>query len=233
MATIVVVFKILFLVLIAHSFVASSGSQQQTAPTTRQPASSSWPHQNYQTIGQNYKNGDEETAELITETPELPTTNDRQEDDTKHNSSSTTSRRRQERTASGGGSRMLPPPPPPPSSSLSFSNEISPSSEVPTGPTETLVEAHPLTSSRSSQQEDELIEDRQPATREQPANKVAVNYAELCYLSDGGSSITLTVNEATQVGSIIGMVEVSRSEKICITLYLSLSLNVQINWPTL
>lgn len=37
----------------------------------------------------------------------------------------------------------------------------------------------------------------------------SVNYAELCYLSNGGSSLTLTVNEATQVGSIIGTVDVS------------------------
>lgn len=54
-----------------------------------------------------------------------------------------------------------------------------------------------------------------------PANQLAkaaaesaadsqVNYAELCYLSNGGSSLTLTVNEATQVGSIIGTVEVSK-----------------------
>lgn len=36
------------------------------------------------------------------------------------------------------------------------------------------------------------------------------HYADLCYLSNGGSSITLTVNEATQVGSVIGTLEVSR-----------------------
>lgn len=36
------------------------------------------------------------------------------------------------------------------------------------------------------------------------------NYADLCYLSNGGSSITLTVNEATQVGSVIGTLDVSR-----------------------
>lgn len=41
------------------------------------------------------------------------------------------------------------------------------------------------------------------------APPTAVNYAELCYLSNGGSSLTLTVNEATQVGAIIGTVEVS------------------------
>lgn len=33
--------------------------------------------------------------------------------------------------------------------------------------------------------------------------------AELCYLADGGSSLTLTVNEATQVGAVIGSIEVS------------------------
>lgn len=33
--------------------------------------------------------------------------------------------------------------------------------------------------------------------------------AELCYLSNGGSSLTLTVNEATQVGANIGTIEVS------------------------
>lgn len=36
-----------------------------------------------------------------------------------------------------------------------------------------------------------------------------INSSELCYLSDGGSSVTLIVNEATQVGSVIGQVEVS------------------------
>lgn len=36
-----------------------------------------------------------------------------------------------------------------------------------------------------------------------------VNYAELCYLADGSSSLTLTVNEATPVGSVVGTVEVS------------------------
>lgn len=40
-----------------------------------------------------------------------------------------------------------------------------------------------------------------------------VNYAELCYLSNGGSSLTLTVNEATQVGAVIGTVEVSLSSQ--------------------
>lgn len=33
--------------------------------------------------------------------------------------------------------------------------------------------------------------------------------AELCYLSNGGSSLTLTVNEATQVGTAIGTIDVS------------------------
>jgi hypothetical protein len=33
--------------------------------------------------------------------------------------------------------------------------------------------------------------------------------ADLCYLANGGSSLTLTVNEATQVGSVIGTVDVS------------------------
>lgn len=42
-----------------------------------------------------------------------------------------------------------------------------------------------------------------------------VNYAELCYLSNGGSSLTLTVNEATQVGAIIGTVEVSLKSANC------------------
>lgn len=42
-----------------------------------------------------------------------------------------------------------------------------------------------------------------------------VNYAELCYLSNGGSSLTLTVNEATQVGAIIGTVEVSLKTANC------------------
>lgn len=37
-----------------------------------------------------------------------------------------------------------------------------------------------------------------------------VNYAELCYLSNGGSSLTLTVNEATQIGAVIGTIDVSR-----------------------
>lgn len=34
--------------------------------------------------------------------------------------------------------------------------------------------------------------------------------AELCYLASGGSSLTLTVNEATPVGSLIGTIDVSR-----------------------
>ena len=37
--------------------------------------------------------------------------------------------------------------------------------------------------------------------------------AELCYLSNGGSSLTLTVNEATPVGSPVGQVEVSSSKQ--------------------
>lgn len=41
------------------------------------------------------------------------------------------------------------------------------------------------------------------------SSPAATNQAELCYLSNGGSSLTLTVNEATQVGSIIGTIEVS------------------------
>lgn len=35
------------------------------------------------------------------------------------------------------------------------------------------------------------------------------NLDELCFLSNGGSSLTLTVNEATPVGSIVGTIEVS------------------------
>lgn len=33
--------------------------------------------------------------------------------------------------------------------------------------------------------------------------------SELCYLSNGGSSLKLTVNEATKVGSIVGTLDVS------------------------
>ena len=55
-----------------------------------------------------------------------------------------------------------------------------------------------------------------PSTQVTPSTPAtappAVNYAELCYLSNGGSSLTLTVNEATQVGAIIGTVEVSKSD---------------------
>lgn len=51
---------------------------------------------------------------------------------------------------------------------------------------------------------------KQVEPREEPiGERDALNYAELCYLSNGGSSLTLTVNEATQVGSIIGTLEVS------------------------
>lgn len=45
---------------------------------------------------------------------------------------------------------------------------------------------------------------------EKPGSSKQPDPAELCYLSNGGSSLTLTVNEATQVGSIVGVVEVSR-----------------------
>lgn len=41
-----------------------------------------------------------------------------------------------------------------------------------------------------------------------------MSQAELCYLSNGGSSLTLTVNEATEVGSIIGTIEVSKSRQL-------------------
>lgn len=40
------------------------------------------------------------------------------------------------------------------------------------------------------------------------------NLAELCFLSNGGSSLTLTVNEATPVGSVIGQVEVSGPQAV-------------------
>lgn len=36
---------------------------------------------------------------------------------------------------------------------------------------------------------------------------------ELCFLSNGGSSLTLTVNEATPVGSIVGTIEVSVTQR--------------------
>lgn len=43
----------------------------------------------------------------------------------------------------------------------------------------------------------------------QDGKQQEVNYAELCYLSNGGSSLTLTVNEASPVGFVIGTIEVS------------------------
>jgi len=42
-----------------------------------------------------------------------------------------------------------------------------------------------------------------------PAEQAAVNAADLCFLTNGGSSLTLTVNEATPVGALIGTVDVS------------------------
>lgn len=53
------------------------------------------------------------------------------------------------------------------------------------------------------------LTERRPTERPEELNEL--NYAELCYLSNGGSSLTLTVNEATQVGSIIGTLDVSRA----------------------
>lgn len=35
------------------------------------------------------------------------------------------------------------------------------------------------------------------------------NSADLCYLASGASSLTLTINEATAVGSVVGSVDVS------------------------
>ena len=39
--------------------------------------------------------------------------------------------------------------------------------------------------------------------------------AELCFLANGGSSLTLAVNEATQVGAIVGTVDVSIPATTC------------------
>lgn len=45
---------------------------------------------------------------------------------------------------------------------------------------------------------------QRPVERAPPAQP-----QDLCYLSDGGSSMTLAINEATPLGSVVGSVEVS------------------------
>lgn len=45
-------------------------------------------------------------------------------------------------------------------------------------------------------------------------NASNTNLADLCYLSDGGSSMTLAINEATPLGSVVGTVEVSSAAGI-------------------
>lgn len=63
-------------------------------------------------------------------------------------------------------------------------------------------------SQRPSEGLEEASSTPSSTTTRQPSQELAP--AELCYLANGASSLTLTVNEATQVGAPIGSLEVSQ-----------------------
>lgn len=163
MANQVVVFKILFLVLIAHSFIA-----QQCSPAAQTvPFGSARPKSEEETPG----------SEKILQDP----------------GGSASRERRQVDPLQAGATE---------SAILVEEPAASSTAAVPSDNSST--ERPPEKSGSPTEPE---ARSGQPERVSTPAPPV--NYAELCYLSNGGSSITLTVNEATQVGSIIGTVEVS------------------------
>lgn len=159
MATIVVVFKILFLVLIAHSFVALciSSPQHQAA-------------------------GGESSAQTRSQIKYH-----------RYNGPST------EATRLDGNKSSYP-----------AQDPIGTEQSVPLVPEDHHLAANSSEGRRTTKPR-ARIGAITPRSAPSPAAAAAANNAELCYLSNGGSSLTLTVNEATQVGSIIGTVDVSSS----------------------
>lgn len=195
MTTVVVIFKILFLVLIAHS-CCWSVAPVSAATETSKPKITEILHQHQET---------------------------------------TTSKQTDERgDSSSVHQKFILPPPPPTTSSSSFTaasvlNELEPnsrSSSIDEDETREQLLAISSTTTTTTEAnkpaarigqlaggENDPAEERSTMSeaRARSEQDEGVNYAELCYLSNGGSSLTLTVNEASPVGFVIGTIEVSFS----------------------